>query len=75
MTALRRRPHSGLSFFGKMSLFRCGSTVQKKIITEHPNNSDASEDLEIVEIQLQRTLSMMIMSLTMPNGTDAVSIV
>ena len=40
-------PHSGLSFFGKMSLFRCGFTVQKKKVTERPNNSDASEDLEI----------------------------
>ena len=40
-------PHSGLSFFGKMSLFRCGFTVQKKKVTEHPNNSDATEDLEI----------------------------
>ena len=34
-----------------MSLFRCGFTVQKKKVTERPNNSDASEDLEIVEIQ------------------------
>ena len=51
MTALRRQPRSGLSFFGKMSLFRCGFTVQKKNITERPNNSDASEDLEIVEIE------------------------
>ena len=40
-------PHSGLSFFGKMPLFRCGFTVQKKKVTELPNNSDASEDLEI----------------------------
>ena len=39
--------YSGLSFFGKMSLFRCGFTVQKKKVTERPNNSDASEDLEI----------------------------
>ena len=30
-----------------MSLFRCGFTVQKKKVTERPNNSDASEDLEI----------------------------
>lgn len=34
-----------------MSLFRYGFTVQKKKVTERPNNSDASEDLEIVEIQ------------------------
>ena len=25
--------YSGLSFFGKMSLFRCGFTVQKKLIS------------------------------------------
>ena len=30
-----------------MSLFRCGFTVQKKKVTEPPNNSDATEDLEI----------------------------
>ena len=30
-----------------MSLFRCGFTVQKKKVTERPNNSDATEDLEI----------------------------
>ena len=40
-------PHSGFSFFGKMSLFRCGFSVQKKKVTERPNNPDAFEDLEI----------------------------
>ena len=39
-------PQSGLSFFGKMSLFRCGFTVQKKKVTERPNNSDASEEIQ-----------------------------
>ena len=40
-------PHSGLSFFSNMSLFRCRFTVQKKNVTELPNNCDATEDLEI----------------------------
>ena len=29
-----------------MSLFRCGFTVQKKKVTERPNNSDASEEIQ-----------------------------
>ena len=29
-----------------MSLFRCGLTVQKKKVTERPNNSDASEEIQ-----------------------------
>ena len=40
-------PHSGFSFFGTMSLFRCGFSVQKKKVTERPKNPDASKDLEI----------------------------